>query len=84
MSTQICPKCREDSFTWCMLDETPQSLTYWRCYECGYDALEDERNERKCGRCGNKMETLLKDDEAEYWWCSMCNTAHPNNKTLKA
>ncbi len=77
MATQICPKCREDSFTWSMVDEMPNSLTHWGCYICGYSALEDERDERICKKCRRKAETFLKDDEAVYWWCSNCKTEHP-------
>ena len=72
MSTHICPKCKNDSFTW-VVDEEISSLTIWGCYNCRYEAIEDESLERICSRCGSKSESYLKDQESEYWWCSNCN-----------
>lgn len=72
MGTQLCPKCKNDSFTWSMDDEI-SDLTIWGCYKCDYRALENESDERNCGKCGKKTESKLKDEENEYWWCSTCN-----------
>lgn len=72
MSTQICPKCKSDSFTW-SYDEDRTPTTYWGCGTCGYGALEDESFERTCNTCGTKTEIRLKDDAETYWWCSQCN-----------
>jgi DNA-directed RNA polymerase subunit RPC12/RpoP len=73
MATQICPKCKKDSFTWSMDDEI-SDLTIWGCYKCFYQAHENEADERYCSKCGKKSESKLKDSEKEYWWCSNCNT----------
>ncbi len=78
MSLHICPVCREKSFTWCMADETLNSLTRWSCVECGYTALEDESLERVCRVCNMKSEVLLQDDKLKYWWCSICKTERPS------
>ena len=72
MSLQICPKCKQKAFTWTMEDES-DVITLWGCFECGYSAKEDETLERECPDCGQKTQSLLKDDEKEYWWCSSCN-----------
>ena len=73
MATQICPKCKEDAFTWSIDDEITD-LTIWNCYNCLYQAFEDETSERICKQCGKKTESKLKDDQKEYWWCSSCNS----------
>lgn len=72
MATQICPKCKEDAFTWCV-DEDHLPLTKWGCYKCGYTAWEDETAERVCPICGKKSEMKLKDDTREFWQCCNCN-----------
>lgn len=72
MATQICPKCKNDSFTWRMDDEI-SDFTIWGCSKCSYQAFENESDERNCSKCGNKTELKLKDDEKEYWWCPICN-----------
>jgi RNA polymerase subunit RPABC4/transcription elongation factor Spt4 len=77
MSTQICPVCREDSFTW-YPDEEKSPLTVWACYNCEYTAYEDETLEGTCLVCNKKSEMLLKDEELEYWWCATCNTERPS------
>jgi hypothetical protein len=76
MATQICPKCKEDSFTW-SIDEEESPLTYWHCYNCLYGAYEDEKLECICENCGIKTKSRLKDESTEYWWCSSCNTITP-------
>lgn len=72
MATQICPKCKEDSFTW-SIDEEISDLTIWGCYKCSYQAFEDELDERNCSKCGNKTATRLRDEAKVFWWCSTCN-----------
>lgn len=71
MSTQTCPKCKEDSFTWSI--EEDMQLTTWGCSECGYIAYEDELLERECSNCGKKTESRLEDKNTKYWWCCLCN-----------
>jgi len=73
MATQICPNCKKDSFTW-SIDEEISELTIWGCYECEYQAFENESKERNCTKCSKKTESRLKDNEKEFWWCSTCNT----------
>lgn len=80
MATQICPKCKCDSFTWRMDDEI-SDLTIWVCYECSYQAFENESDERNCKKCGKKTESKLKDDESEFWWCSNCDSVEKIKKT---
>ncbi|TPN86844.1 hypothetical protein [Aquimarina algicola] len=72
MAIQLCPKCQNNSFTW-FVDDEKLNLTVWGCYQCNYEALENESDERNCRKCGKKSETKLKDKEKEYWWCSSCN-----------
>ena len=72
MATQLCPHCKQDSFTW-SIDEGESPLTKWGCYICGYIAFEDEASERECSNCHKKTESKLQDDSKEYWWCSNCN-----------
>ncbi len=71
MATQICPNCKEDSFTWSYDEETIPHTT-WGC-SCGYIAYEDESLERECTTCKKKTESQLEDDDKIYWWCSSCN-----------
>ena len=71
MATQICPQCKSDSFTWHVDDNS--TMTTWSCSKCGYQALENESDERVCIHCGKKTETKLQDKNREYWWCSNCN-----------
>lgn len=72
MGTQICPKCKENSFTWSIDDEL-SAFTIWGCYYCSYCATEDEADECICDNCKNRSKTKLKDKEMEYWWCFHCN-----------
>lgn len=72
MATQICPKCKENAFTWSMDEENPK-LIDWGCYHCSYHARENELDESNCESCGNKTKMKLKDSETEYWWCCRCN-----------
>lgn len=72
MATQICPNCKKNSFTWIM-DNEISDLTIWSCYECRYQAFENESDLRICSNCGNKTESKLKDDKKEYLWCPNCN-----------
>lgn len=73
MATQICPNCKEDSFTW-IIDNEKSELTIWSCHKCEYKAFENEKDERRCQNCKQKTETKLKDNKKEYWWCSNCNS----------
>ncbi|MFK7750034.1 MAG: hypothetical protein AB8B65_16705 [Kordia sp.] len=71
MATQICPNCKKDSFTWRMDDEL-STFTIWGCYNCFYEAFENEANVQNCDTCEKKTATKLKDATQEYWWCSNC------------
>lgn len=73
MAEQICPKCKQQTFTWTYDDESIPH-TYWHCRHCDYEAWEDESFERICESCGTKTESLLEDSVTRYWWCSRCNT----------
>ena len=73
MATQICPNCGENAFTWSSDDQISE-LTIWTCYNCKYQACENEMDERNCQNCGQKTETKLKDNEKIFWWCSSCNS----------
>ena len=72
MATKICPNCGKDSFTW-KVDDEKTDLTIWCCYNCEYEAYENESDERNCKNCGENTEAKLKDSEKEFWWCSSCN-----------
>ena len=71
MATQICPRCKEDAFTW-HIDEEESPFTIWACHICNYQAFEDESKERKCAHCGRNTEARLNDGKENYWWCSSC------------
>lgn len=71
MALQICPKCKGRSFTWFMNGKS--ALTYWSCFECDYEARENESDESVCVSCGKETKIKLKDKEKEYEWCSNCN-----------
>lgn len=81
MATQICPKCKVDSFNW-KVDEEESPLTIWDCVNCQYRAFENESDERNCLKCGKKSESKLKDEKKEYWWCSSCNTTSVIKRTM--
>lgn len=73
MASQICPNCKQDSFTW-SIDDEASPLTFWRCSApCGYSAYEDESRERICNNCRQKTESNMRDSQKEFWWCSTCN-----------
>ena len=76
MAEQICPKCKEQYFSW-HIDEEESPLTYWGCRNCGYEAYEDENFECVCENCLKKTKARLQDDSGEFWWCSSCNTITP-------
>ncbi len=78
MATQLCPKCQNNSFTW-FVDDEKSNLTVWGCYQCNYEAYEDESLERICSNCNKKTESRLKDKDKEYWWCSSCNSVSKIN-----
>lgn len=73
MVNQICPKCKQDSFTW-YIDDEMSTITIWSCYHCDYQAYEDDREEVKCENCQEKTKTFLQNEDEEFWWCSVCNT----------
>ncbi|MCJ8154579.1 hypothetical protein MKJ01_12470 [Chryseobacterium sp. SSA4.19] len=73
MATQTCPKCREDTFTWHQMDEDSDLLS-WGCYQCGYSAEENEKDESVCSQCGKKAKSRLRDDKVVYWWCFSCKS----------
>jgi hypothetical protein len=65
MALQICPKCKELSFTW-FIDEEQPPLTQWNC-QCGYYALEDESKERDCPIFGSKKsDSYMIDNNGNY------------------
>jgi hypothetical protein len=71
MALQICPKCKELSFTW-YIDEEQSPLTQWNC-KCGYLAFEDETKIRDCPVCKNKKsDSYMIDTTGKYWWCYRC------------
>lgn len=72
MATQICPKCKEDSFSWFVNDEL-SIHTVWLCNICKYQAEENESLETFCSNCNKKTKSKLKDSFEDYWWCSNCN-----------
>ncbi len=71
MALQICPKCKENSFTWFINGKS--HLTSWSCFNCDYEAKENEIDECICENCEKRTKTKLKDKETEYWWCYNCN-----------
>ena len=71
MATQLCPKCKKDSFTWQMDDDDPD-LTVWGCYECYYSAHENERDNSECETCGQQTESKFKDEQNGDWRCWTC------------
>lgn len=72
MGLQICPKCKEQSFTWFIGGKFP--LPTWSCFDCDYEAKEVESDKQTCENCGDTAKIKLKDKEQEYSWCSNCNT----------
>lgn len=72
MAFQICPNCGAESFLW-TIDNEPYTITDWFCHNCNYEAVEDERLERTCSKCGSKSEILLVDKNGSYWWCLNCH-----------
>jgi hypothetical protein len=73
MATQICPKCKKDDFTW-YIDDEMSSITIWNCGTCDFQTYEDDRDEVFCKKCNEITKTFLKNEEEEFWWCSVCNT----------
>lgn len=72
MGLQICPKCKERSFTWFIGGKFP--LPTWSCFDCDYEAKEIESDKQTCKNCGEIAKIRLQDKENEYGWCSNCNT----------
>ncbi|RKS21742.1 hypothetical protein CLV94_2377 [Flavobacterium endophyticum] len=73
MATQICPKCKQDSFTWYMDDDEASGLTIWHCFNCRYVAYEDEQKIRDCLNCLKNTSSYLMDTETIFYWCNNCN-----------
>lgn len=71
MAAQTCPKCNEKLFLWFLNEKT--NLKSWSCFNCDYEAKENEADECTCENCGETAKKKLKDKEKEYWWCSSCN-----------
>ncbi|MFY1045935.1 hypothetical protein [Chryseobacterium sp. GP-SGM7] len=71
MGLQICPKCKEKSFTWFIGGKFP--VTTWSCFDCDFEAKEVESGNSTCENCGETTKIRLKDKEREYCWCSNCN-----------
>lgn len=74
MALQICPTCKESSFTWSIGEGDLNTI--WTCYKCRYTAYEVESFERVCELCKNKTEIRLKDEVKIYWWCNRCNSVN--------
>ncbi len=73
MATQNCPKCKKDSFTW-YVDEEMSDIIIWNCDNCDLQIYEDERDEINCKNCNENTKTFLKNEDEEFWWCSVCNS----------
>ena len=72
MATQICPNCKEDSFTW-YIDDAKSTLTIWGCYQCHYQAFEDESKMTECENCKKLTKSYMSDSKSKFWWCTNCN-----------
>lgn len=72
MGLQICPRCKEKSFTWFIGGKFP--LPTWSCFDCDYEAKQTDNEEQVCENCKETSKIKLKDKEKEYSWCSNCNT----------
>ena len=73
MVTQICPKCRKNSFTW-YISEVLSNITVWSCTSCLFQIFEDDNEEAICINCNEKTNTFLQNQEEQFNWCSNCNT----------
>ena len=73
MAQHICPKCKQETFNWYIDEEIP-SITIWSCSNCNIQIFEDDRDEVYCEKCQDTTKTFLKNEEEEFWWCSVCNT----------
>ncbi|MDN3693814.1 hypothetical protein QWZ06_16695 [Chryseobacterium tructae] len=47
------------------MDDEPD-VTHWICNFCGFNALENEKDECICNDCGAKAKTKLKDPSKEF------------------
>jgi hypothetical protein len=75
MALLICPRCKENSFTWFINGKT--HVTSWNCFNCDYEAKETDSHKSICENCEKNTKIKLKDKEKEYWWCSSCNQITP-------
>ena len=56
-----------------MVDEEESPLTQWNCSECGYKAMENEKQQKDCPVCKNaKYCVRLIESEGSYLWCHEC------------
>jgi transposase-like protein len=84
MALQICPSCKEESFTWFMTeDDSGKEVTGWGCHSCHFLAIEHERYNDdgsyrfetfkvSCPGCGSAKDIKLHKDGRSYLWCSHC------------
>ena len=73
MITQICPKCKQDAFTWYVSEVLPH-ITVWSCNNCPLQIFEEDHDEEVCENCHEKTKTLLRSQEEQFNWCSHCHT----------
>jgi hypothetical protein len=73
MVTQLCPKCKQDAFTWYVSEVLP-NITVWSCGACPLQIFEDEQDEEECAHCHEITKTFLQSQEEQFHWCSNCNT----------
>ena len=73
MVTQLCPKCKQDAFTWYVSEVLP-NITVWSCNACPLQIFEDDNEEEICDNCNEKTKTFLQSQEEQFNWCSNCNT----------
>lgn len=75
-----CPRCGESGFTWIShegegnVDFLPPWDLFWACEICGYQAIEDPRQEALCSQCAYAAASL-KDAAGTFWYCSFCDAA---------
>ena len=73
MALEICPKCKENSFTWFINGKN--HLTSWSCFNCDYEAQQTDDKVHVCENCRETLKIQLKDRDKQYWWCSGCNVS---------
>ena len=73
MADHKCPKCKQETFSW-YVDQEIAEITIWTCSNCDLQIYEDDRDEIYCKECEDNTTTFLKNEDEEFWWCSICNT----------